>query len=128
MCAPITNKVNKKIEEYYDDTQVLYNIFWSEALHYGFWENGTRKLSDAVENTERFISELLDLQENDYVLDAGCGAGGSSFFMAKNFGAKVIGITLSSKQIKQARMRARNFSMNNVRAVIQDGTKNNNVY
>jgi len=99
----MTNRVNKKIVQYHDDTQILYNIFWSKALHYGFWYEGTKNLSDAVENTNRFVSELLDLQENDYVLDAGCGVGGSSFFMARYFGVKIKGITLSSKQIKQAR-------------------------
>ncbi len=109
----MTNRVNKKIEEYYDDTQILYNIFWSKALHYGFWDKGTKKLSDAVENTNRFVSELLDLQKNDYVLDAGCGVGGSSFFMAKNSGAKITGITLSSKQIKQARKDAKKLHLGN---------------
>jgi len=107
----MTNRVNKKIEEYYDDTQILYNIFWSKALHYGFWEKGTKKLSDAIENTNRFVSELLDLQKNDYVLDAGCGVGGSSFFMAKNSGAKITGVTLSSKQIKQARKDAKKLNL-----------------
>ena len=107
----MTSRANKKIEEYYDDTQILYNIFWSKALHYGFWDKGTRKLSDAVENTNRFVSELLDLQKNDYVLDAGCGVGRSSFFMAENSGAKIMGITLSSKQIKQAREDAKKLHL-----------------
>jgi len=53
----------------------------------------------------------LDLQENDYVLDAGCGAGGSSFFMAKSFGVKITGITLSSKQIRQARTDAKKLHL-----------------
>jgi len=107
----MTNRVNKKIEEYYDDTQILFNLLWSKAHHYGFWDRGTKKLSEAVENTNRFVSELLDLQENDHVLDAGCGVGGSSFFMAENFGVKIIGITSSSKQIKQARKDAKKLHL-----------------
>jgi len=109
----MTNSINKKIEEYYDDTQILYNIFWSKAHHYGLWDKETKKLSDAIKNTNRFVSELLDLQENDFVLDAGCGVGGSSFFMAKNFGVKITGITLSSKQIKQARTDAKKLHLTN---------------
>jgi len=107
------NRINKKTEEYYDDIQILYNILWSKNLHYGFWDKGTKKLSNAVENTNRFVSELLDLQENDYVLDSGCGVGASSFFMAKNFGVKIMGITLSSKQIKQARKDAKKLHLGN---------------
>jgi SAM-dependent methyltransferase len=110
----MTNRVNKRIEEYYDDTQILYNIFWSKALHYGFRDKGTKKLSDAIENTNRFVSKLLNLQENDYALDAGCGVGGSSFFMAKNFDVKIIGISLSSKQIKQARKDAKKLHLDNL--------------
>ncbi len=97
------NSAKKKIEEYYDDTRILYNLFWAEALHYGFWENGTRTLSAAVDNTNRFVAELLELHKNDHVLDAGCGVGGSSFFMAKKSGATITGITLSSQQLTQAR-------------------------
>ena len=104
--------VNKKTEDYYDDCQILYNLFWSKhALHYGFWEKDTKKLSDAIDNTNRFVSELLDLKKNDFVLDAGCGVGGSSIFMAKNFGVKIIGITLSQKQIKQARERIKKMDL-----------------
>ena len=111
----MTNIVNKKTEEYYDNAQILYNLFWSDkALHYGFWDKRTEKLSDAIENTDRFVSKLLNLQKNDYVLDAGCGVGGPSFSMAENFGVKVIGITLSSKQIKQARKNAKKRHLDNL--------------
>jgi cyclopropane fatty-acyl-phospholipid synthase-like methyltransferase len=96
--------VNSEVEKYYDDAQTLYNLFWSRyALHYGFWDKDTKKLSEAIDNTNRFVSELLGLQKDDFVLDAGCGVGGSSIFMARNFGVKTVGIALSQKQIKQAR-------------------------
>ena len=106
---------NKETEKYYDDLQIIYNLFWSnKALHYGFWDKTTKKLSNAIENTDRFVSKLLDLQKDDYVLDTGCGVGGSSFFIAKKFGVKVIGITLSSRQIKQARKNARKLHLDNL--------------
>jgi tocopherol O-methyltransferase len=111
----MTNIVDKKAEEYYDDAQILYNLFWSDkALHYGFWNNKTKRLSDALENTNRFVSKFLNLQENDYVLDAGCGVGGSSLYIAEKFGVKVKGITLSKKQIKQARKNARKLHLDNL--------------
>ena len=111
----MANIVNKKTEEYYDNAQILYNLFWSDkGMHYGFWNKRTKKLSDAVENTNRFVSKLLNLQKNDYVLDAGCGVGGPSFSMAENFGVKVMGITLSSKQFKQARKNAKKLHLDNL--------------
>jgi tocopherol O-methyltransferase len=121
----MTSTINKKTEEYYDDAQILYNLFWSDkALHYGFWDKNTKRLSDAIENTNRIVSGLLNLKKNDYVLDAGCGVGGSSFFMAQNFGIRVMGITLSSKQIKQARKTAKRQHLDNlVTFEIADFTK-----
>ena len=111
----MTNMVDKKAEEYYDDVQILYKLFWSDkALHYGFWNNKTKRLSDALENTNTFVSKLLNLQENDYVLDAGCGVGGSSLSIAEKFGVKVKGITSSKKQIKQARKNARKLHLDNL--------------
>lgn len=110
-----TCEVNEETKGYYDDAQILYNVFWSDkALHYGFWENGTQNLSEAIENTNKFVSKLLILQKNDYVLDAGSGTGGSSFFIAENFGVKSIGISLSPKQIKQARKNARKLKLDNL--------------
>lgn len=107
--------VNKKVEEYYDDSQILYNLFWSDkALSYGLWDKKTKKLSDALENTNMFVSKLLNIQKNDYVLDAGCGVGGSSFFIAEKFSVKVMGITLNSKQIKQAKKNAKKLKLDNL--------------
>jgi len=109
------NRVNEETKEYYDSAQILYNLFWSDrALHYGFWEDGTKDLSEAIENTNRFVSKLLNLQKKDYVLDAGCGTGGSSIFMAENFGVKLIGVTLSPIQIKQARKNAGKLKLDNL--------------
>ncbi len=91
------------IIEYYDKCQFLYNIFWpGDALHYGFWERDTKTLKQAVENTNIFAAQRLDLREKDYVLDAGCGIGGTSIYFARKYGVKVLGITLSSVQRAQA--------------------------
>jgi len=90
----------------------LYNLFWSSSSrHCGFWEKNTRSWYEAVRNTDILASKLLDLNKKDYVLDAGCGVGGTAFFMAKNFGARVLGITLSSRQLKQAKRNAKKLRL-----------------
>jgi ubiquinone/menaquinone biosynthesis C-methylase UbiE len=40
------------------------------------------------------------------ILDAGCGIGGSAIWLAKKYGARVIGITLSDNQLRQAQQLA----------------------
>lgn len=54
----------------------------------------------------KFTVELLDhlhLQEDDYVLDVGCGTGGASLLMARKYKAKVLGVDLCSYMIAKAK-------------------------
>jgi tocopherol O-methyltransferase len=95
----------EEIERYYDLSEVHYRIFWnlgqSRALHYGLWDEHTKTFHEALMNTNRTMSQYAGIGKNDRVLDAGCGVGGSSLWMAKNIGCRVTGISLSTKQVAQ---------------------------
>ena len=98
---------NEDIARYYDTTQIFYTLFWSRnALHYGFWYEDTKSLSEAVRNTNNFVVDALAIDSKDTVLDAGCGVGGTSIHVAETIGAIVEGITLSDVQLKLAKRRA----------------------
>ena len=97
------DEYNSAVVDYYSSVQFLYDHVWStKGMHYGLWYEDTKNRSQAVENTDRFVSQLLEVQRDDCILDAGCGVGESCFFMARRFGAKLTGITISSKQLQQA--------------------------
>ncbi|HAD97386.1 MAG TPA: hypothetical protein DCG19_08260 [Cryomorphaceae bacterium] len=97
---------NNDIIRYYDLTQQHMRWFWkldeSMGLHYGIWKEGTRSLADSIVNTNRILAEMGHIQKDHRILDAGCGVGGSSIFLAKHFGAHCTGITLSERQVKSA--------------------------
>jgi len=57
---------------------------------------GKTFVSVGGETTTREFVELLDLKPGMKVLDIGSGAGGSAFFMARNYGVDVHGIDLST--------------------------------
>jgi cyclopropane fatty-acyl-phospholipid synthase-like methyltransferase len=98
---------NEDIARYYDTAQIFYTLFWSRnALHYGFWYEDTKSLSEAVRNTNNFVVDALAIDSKDTVLDAGCGVGGTSIHVAETTGAIVEGITLSDVQLKIAKRRA----------------------
>jgi cyclopropane fatty-acyl-phospholipid synthase-like methyltransferase len=46
------------------------------------------------------VASFAQIKEGDYVLDAGCGVGGSSVFLAEKFNCMTKGITLSEQQVK----------------------------
>lgn len=94
--------------DYYNRTQFVYNLFWSKrALHYGLWDRGTRTLGRAIENSNRLVGALLQPTPADTILDVGCGVGGSGLSLAKKYGCRVTGITVSERQLRQARHMAR---------------------
>lgn len=99
------------IARYYDYTLPFYKFFWhkndSNALHYGFWEKDTNNLQEALINTNRYLAKKAHITKDDTVLDAGCGIGGSSIWLAKNIGCSVVGITISDKQVAQAKLLAK---------------------
>lgn len=94
------------ISRYYDLSEVHYRIFWdlekSLSLHYGYWDETTKTLQDALQNVNRVLADFAGIKEGDVVLDAGCGVGGSSIWLAKNRNCNVTGITLNAKQVRKA--------------------------
>ncbi len=97
---------NQDIEDYYDQTEVHYRMHWKleegMGLHYGIWDDTTKNLSEAVLNSNKQLMELGGIGKGHLVLDAGCGIGGSSIYLAKMQGCQVKGITLSKKQQQTA--------------------------
>ncbi len=108
------NKKQDKIVKYYNYTQPFYRIFYhgkSYGLHYGFWDENTKGLPEAILNTNKFLAQMAKIKKDDKILDAGCGVGGSAIWIAKNIGAQVTGITLSPRQLKKARELAREYGL-----------------
>ncbi len=105
-------KINKsQIIKYYDSCEIDYKLIWHLnkclAMHFGYWDRKAHNLSQALERENEVLAEKADIKKSDVVLDAGCGVGGSSIFLAKRFGCKATGVTLSQKQVSSARENAK---------------------
>lgn len=102
-----TQTISKKqIVDYYDSAEIDYKLIWnlreSRALHFGYWDEKVNNFREALKRENEILAEIAHIKSSDVVLDAGCGVGGSSIFLATKFGCKVIGITLSQKQVDMA--------------------------
>lgn len=96
-----------RIVNYYQKTLPFYRLFWhrgsgSNALHLGFWDRNIKSIHQALLNENRFLAEQVDVGPGQRVLDAGCGIGGSAIWLATNYKARVIGISLSEKELSIA--------------------------
>ncbi len=101
---------HKKIIEYYKDTENAYKDSWdlnnSLAIHYGYWDEKVKSFPESLLRMNEVMIEAAAIKSSDKVLDAGCGVGGSSIFMATVLGCKVTGITLSERQVQHAKENA----------------------
>jgi len=97
---------HQQIIEYYDKAEVSYRDVWdlkeSMAMHYGFWDETTPNLRAALRRQNEVLAETGRIQAHERVLDAGCGVGGSSIFLAQTIGCSVTGITLNANQVNKA--------------------------
>lgn len=103
------NKKKEDIIQYYKFCDKSYQ-HWSQTrknktyeIHYGFFDSNHKKHKESLINMNRVMANKLNLKSGWKILDAGCGVGASSIFMAKNYDVDVVGITLSKLQLKKAK-------------------------
>lgn len=100
----------RNVAHHYDLNGRLYALFLDYDRQYScaYFTSDDVSLDDAQLAKKRHIAAKLKLDRPDLdVLDIGCGWGGMALTLAKEFGAKVTGITLSEEQLAAARARAK---------------------
>ena len=97
----------EKIIDYYVQCHKDYEDAWrihvNYSLHYGYHDENHRDHDSAVINMNRVLAQRAEISKEDSVLDAGCGIGGSSIWIAKNTGGHVVGVSLVPMQVELAR-------------------------
>ena len=95
------------IHYHYDLSNDFYRLWLDRDMVYScaYFETGTEDLDTAQQAKLRHLCRKLRLQPGDHLLDVGCGWGGLARFAAREFGARVFGITLSREQLALARER-----------------------
>jgi tocopherol O-methyltransferase len=97
----------RPIREYYEQTWHDYRFLWlnpsNYAIHFGYWDQLTRGHADALNRLNAVLASYIGIHPGAHILDAGCGVGGSSIWLARRFGATVTGITPVGSQVRRAR-------------------------
>lgn len=103
--------LTEAIVGYYNETWLDYRVLWLNpdnlAVHFGYTDETTRSHTDALKNVNRVLADRVRITPGERVLDAGCGVGGSSLWLATEREVEAVGITLASRQVEMARSNAR---------------------
>ena len=73
-----------------------------------FWKNA-KNLDEAQEAKLDLVCRKIGLKSGDNVLDIGCGWGSFAKFAAEEYGARVVGITISRQQVELAKENCKNL-------------------
>ena len=92
-----------KIIEHYDFASPYYQSLWGEHIHHGYWIRGDESKETAQIQMIEHLAQLANMKSGLRVLDIGCGFGGTSVYLAKTYGAKATGITISPVQVQMAK-------------------------
>jgi cyclopropane-fatty-acyl-phospholipid synthase len=97
----------RDIQYHYDLGNDLYALFLDPSWTYScaFFEHPGMSLQEAQEAKYRRICDKLGLGPDSHVLEIGCGWGGFAMHAAREWGARVTGVTLSQEQADLARQR-----------------------
>ena len=95
----------KNISFHYDLGNSFYEKWLDKSMTYssGMFKKESDDLYNAQLNKYRNLAKITDIKKNDKVLEVGCGWGGFSCFLAKNFSADVTAITISKKQYEKVK-------------------------
>ena len=105
MIRPARTPTREDVARHYDELDRLYREVWGEHLHHGLWLDSDESPEAAAENLMVRIADRAGLEAHGpgaRVCDVGCGYGAPARFLARRYGAHVLGLTLSPVQHARA--------------------------
>ncbi len=115
----LTEQQKVFVEKYARPRSSILKEITSNIIGHDAGLNGYTTLAQA-----QMLSEQLNLEENDYLLDLGCGFGWPGFHVAECSGCNVIATDLTPLALQHARRQADAFKMKgNVDFVAVDATE-----
>jgi cyclopropane-fatty-acyl-phospholipid synthase len=102
------HRARANVAHHYDLSGALYALFLDADRQYScaYFRSPDDTLEQAQAQKKAHIARKLRLSPGMRVLDIGCGWGGMALTLARDHGARVVGVTLSQEQHAVARARA----------------------
>lgn len=102
-------RARENVAHHYDLSCHFYRLFLDDDLQYScaYFHSPDASLEQAQADKKAHIARKLLLGQGNRVLDIGCGWGGMGLTLARDYAARVTGVTLSTEQQLAASQRAR---------------------
>lgn len=114
---------HRQVVRYYEETDWDHRYVWSrgvyQAAHFGIYNTNAQDHKGALLNTNRVMAELAEVAPGMQILDAGCGWGGTSLWLAKEKKVTVTGVNLARYQVEECTEKARKLGLQNQCTFIQ---------
>lgn len=108
--------MTQHVIDYFTATDKDYLRFWSGnndlAMHFGYYDKTVTSHTASLLKMNEKLADLITITKKDRVLDAGCGFGGSCFWLAQHRGCLVTGITIVPEQYAFAKKEAEENNIN----------------
>ncbi len=101
-------RAQANVAHHYDLSGALYDLFLDADKQYScaYFRTPQDTLEQAQAQKKAHIAAKLRIEPGMRVLDIGCGWGGMGLTLARDYGARVLGVTLSQEQHRVATDRA----------------------
>jgi len=100
-----------RLRRYYEDTWFEYRLLWldpaTRAMHFGYEQPGSHGHRASLLALNHVMAEHAGLRPGERVLDAGCGVGGTTMWLAEVYDAEVVGVNVVEDHVERARRYAR---------------------
>ena len=97
------DQTSQSVIAFYKASHKSYVRVWSgtydRAIHFGYYDDETTMHPEALIRMNELLADLAGIGREDVVIDAGCGFGGSTVWLAENRAGKAIGINIVPHQI-----------------------------
>ena len=88
------------VNNYYDLVTDFYEFGWGKSFHFAPRWKG-ESFQESLTRHELFLSRAIGLQSGMRVLDVGCGVGGPMRAIARDSGARVVGLNNNAYQLQK---------------------------
>ena len=109
------HQAKKNISYHYDLGNKFYSYWLDKSMTYSsaIFSKSTDDLETAQKNKYKKLAELVSVKDGDNILEIGCGWGGFSEFLGKEYDCNITAITISKEQYNFAKKRIKKAHLEN---------------